>query len=161
MGVGSAQPHLQVGRAHRKPRHPLFHDKCGYAPTGPLFFVGNGHGRKHLGTVGVGNKLFGSVQYPVITVGHGTGADIGRIRSGIGFRQGKGRRPFTRSDAGQIRLFLFIRAVVEDPHRTDAVARADTRTKTGVGPGDLFVDDDFLKGCQAQPAIGFRDRHPE
>jgi len=61
--------------------------------------------------VGVGNELFGSVQHPVIVVDDGTGADIGCIRSGIGLGQGKRRRPFARSDAGEVFPLLFIRTV--------------------------------------------------
>ena len=98
MRAGSLHTHFNVCRTEAESRHISFDDKSGKAPPGPLGVIRDRYGGKNMGAIGIGYKLFGSVDYLKVAVQDGTCADIRRIRAGIGFGQGKCGEPFARGN---------------------------------------------------------------
>ena len=105
----AAEAHLVEGFARRKSLSSFIHQKTRYACSRSLRFVVIGKDQRRIGYRRVGDKCFGPVENPLVSLFDSRCLDGSRIRAGFRFGKTETADDFTLDDPRKIFFLLLFR----------------------------------------------------
>ena len=110
---------------------------------------------REVGDVAAGDERLLPVDHPLVTVSHGGGADVARVRAGAGLGDREAAAPSALDRGPEVGVLLLVVGLEED------VVRVTAELERYEGPAQLNLEQRVHHRAQTHPAVPLRGLDPE